>query len=255
MTFVFAKSNVPEGRLTDSPAFACPTRSRPSDALKLSSPDKSKVAMWEPAVALPCRTTRLPVPPKVKVPPEPETVTGVKVLEVVAAPVLPIFKTSPVVVRFTVKVWPELMVVVCSSWLSWPKANELMVRVASMVVGVPAPTLRNRASSAVPGAARVSQLAPRDQLPPVAFQVVTAPKVECADNKATTTAETICGGCRCFIYNYGLLRSLFDSRGTGIPLWRGAQTSRTTAEELFECRGQFMGTIPQKRDGDGQLPV
>ena len=68
-----------------------------------------------------------------------------------------------------------------------------------MVVGVPAPTFKNRVSSAVPGAASVSQLAATDQLPPVAFQVVTAPNVELAVNKASTMAETISEGSRCFI--------------------------------------------------------
>jgi hypothetical protein len=114
--------------------------------------------------------------------------TGVKVLAVMDALVVPTYKTSPVG-RLTVNVWPELMVVVCKSWLSWPNASELIVRLASMVVGVPAPTFMKRASSAVPGAASVSQLAPTDQLPPVAFHVVTAPMVECTDNSATTMAD------------------------------------------------------------------
>src|SRR6266567_884267 len=60
-----------------------------------------------------------------------------------------------------------------------------------MVLGVPAPIFPKRASSAIPGAARVSQLPPMDQLPPVAFHVVTALSSAWIDKRVTIRAAGI----------------------------------------------------------------
>src|SRR5262249_13635957 len=111
---VFAKSNVPEGRLTASPALAWPTNRRPTVALKLSRPEGSRVDLWPSVPEFPWRTTRLPVPLTVSVPPVPLIVTGTRVEADVPALVLLTTSGSPVVVLFSVSVWPELTVVVWS---------------------------------------------------------------------------------------------------------------------------------------------
>ena len=157
------------------------TNSRPMVAFKFCKPDKSRVAMCEPAVPWPRRTTKLPRPFKTKLPP-PLIAAGAWVVDAGALAALPA-KTKVVPAAplpLIVRVCPAGMTVVCCEPLFQSYVNELFVRELTLLVfAKPAPIFPNIRSLAVPGTAAGFQLVATDQLPPAAsFHVAAAARAD-----------------------------------------------------------------------------